>query len=161
MKARTLAAVTLAASEPAAALAHRAVMHGSGWRWHRSHHRPRRSGWEDNDRFPVVFAALTMAAMAVGRATGRERLVAAGAGVTGYGLLYLLVHDVGVHGRLSGGGPILPGRWLRWLGRAHAVHHRTGGAPYGFLVPIVPPRHRAAVASLRPIDTRALVENTS
>ena len=97
MKARTLAAVTLAASEPAAALAHRAVMHASGWRWHRSHHRPRRGGWEDNDRFPVVFAALTMATMALGRATGRERLVAAGAGVTGYGLLYLLVHDVGVH----------------------------------------------------------------
>jgi beta-carotene 3-hydroxylase len=161
MKPRTLAAVTLAASEPAAALAHRAVMHGSGWRWHRSHHRARRGGWEDNDRFPLVFAALTMAAMVVGRSTGRERLVAAGAGVTGYGLLYLLVHDVGVHGRLSGGSPILPGRWLRRLGRAHAVHHRTGEAPYGFLVPIVPARHRAAVASLRPVETRALVENTS
>ena len=71
MKARTLAAVTLAASEPAAALAHRAVMHGSGWRWHRSHHRPRRGGWEDNDRFPVLFAALTMGAMAFGRGIGR------------------------------------------------------------------------------------------
>ena len=105
-----------------------------------------------------MFAALTMAAMVFGRATGR--LIAAGAGFTGYGLLCLLVHDVGVHGRLPGGRP-LPGRWLRWLGRAHAVHHRTGGAPYGFLVPIVPPRHQAAVASLRPVETRALVENTS
>ena len=27
--------------------------------------------------------------------------------------------------------------------------------------PIVPPRHQAAVASLRPVDTRARVENTS
>ena len=54
-----------------------------------------------------------------------------------------------------------PWRWSRLLRRAHAVHHRTGRAPYGFLVPIVPPRHQAAVASLRPVDTRALVENTS
>ena len=64
-------------------------------------------------------------------------------------------------GRLSAGRPVLPWRWLRWLGRAHAVHHRTGRAPYGLLVPIVPPRHQAAVASLRPVDTRALIENTS
>ena len=68
---------------------------------------------------------------------------------------------VGVHGRLSGGRAVLPGRWLERLGRAHLVHHRTGAAPYGFLLPIVPARHRAAVASLRPVETRALVSNTS
>jgi beta-carotene 3-hydroxylase len=161
VKARTLAAFSLALSEPAAALAHRLVMHRSGWHWHRSHHRPRGSALEDNDRFPLLFAALTIAAIATGRATNRPRLVAVGAGVTGYGALYLLVHDVGVHGRLSGGRAVLPGRWLERLGLAHAVHHRTGAAPYGFLVPIVPAKHRAAVATLRPVATRALVPNTS
>ncbi len=161
MKARTLAALSLAASEPAAALTHRLVMHRSGWGWHRSHHRPRRGAFEDNDRFPLLFAALTIAAIAAGRATNRPRLAAIGAGVTGYGALYLLVHDVGVHGRLSGGRPVLPGRWLKRLGRAHTVHHRTGAAPYGFLVPIVPARPRSAVASLRPVETRARVSKTS
>ena len=58
---------------------------------------------QGSDRFPVVFAAVTMATMALGRATGRAGLVAAGVGAAGYGLLYLLVHDVGVHGRLNGG----------------------------------------------------------
>ena len=85
-------------------------------------------GWEDNDRFPVVFAALTMATMAFGRATGR--LVAAGAGVTGYGLLYLLVHDVGVHGRLSAGRPVLPGPWLRLLRRAQTTPSAFSKRPY-------------------------------
>jgi beta-carotene 3-hydroxylase len=161
VKARTLAALSLAASEPAAALTHRLVMHRAGWGWHRSHHRPRRGAFEDNDRFPLLFAALTIVTIAAGRVTNRPRLVAAGAGATGYGVLYLLVHDVGVHGRLSGGRAVLPGRWLERLGRAHFVHHRTGAAPYGFLLPIVPARHRAAVASLRPVETRALVSNTS
>jgi beta-carotene 3-hydroxylase len=161
VKTRRLALLSLVASEPAAALAHRLVMHRSGWAWHRSHHGPRRGALEHNDRFPLLFAAVTIAAIAAGRAINRPRLVAVGAGVTSYGALYLLVHDVGVHGRLSRGRPVLPGRWLERLGRAHAVHHRTGAAPYGFLVPIVPARHRAAVASLRTVETRALVVNTS
>jgi beta-carotene 3-hydroxylase len=153
--------LSLVVSEPAAALTHRLVMHRSGWVWHRSHHQTRGGALEDNDRFPVLFAALTIAAIAAGRALNRRRLVAVGAGVTTYGALYVLVHDIGVHGRLSGGRPVLPGRGLEWLGRAHAVHHRTGAAPYGFLVPIVPARHRAAVVSLRTVETRALVPNTS
>jgi beta-carotene 3-hydroxylase len=161
VKARTIAVLSLVVSEPAAALAHRLVMHRSGWAWHRSHHERRGGTLERNDRFPALFAALTIAAIAAGRATNRPKLVAVGAGVTGYGALYLLVHDVGVHGRLSGGRAVLPGAWLERLGRAHDVHHRTGAAPYGFLVPIVPGRHRTAVASLRAVETRALAANTS
>ena len=71
----------------------------------------------------------------------------------------------------------IAGQWLRWTNDAVALqclpgprlHGSVGrtpcttgpAAPYGLLVPIVPPRHQAAVASLRPVDTRALVENTS
>jgi beta-carotene 3-hydroxylase len=159
----TVAAVSAVLSEPAAALSHRLVMHRPrGWRWHRSHHVPRRHvRWEDNDRFPLVFAGLTIMTMAAGSALGRRRLIAAGAGVTLYGALYLAVHDVAVHGRLSGGRPLLRGGWLRWVGERHAVHHRTGAAPYGFLVPIDLPRYQAAVASLRGVDTRARLAKTS
>ena len=49
----------------------------------------------------------------LGQQARRPRVLAAGAGVSAYGLLYALVHDVCVHGRLSGGRPLLPGRWLR------------------------------------------------
>jgi beta-carotene 3-hydroxylase len=154
-----LAAVAAALMmEPVAALTHRAVMHRPvGWRWHRSHHRPRHRGFEANDLFPAVFAAVTIGVMAAGGTQVR----AAGAGIAAYGLAYALVHDVCVHGRLTGGRPLLPGRWLRWVATAHAVHHRTGRAPYGFLAPIVPRSERAATATLRRVDTRARTVKTS
>jgi beta-carotene 3-hydroxylase len=76
-------------------------------------------------------------AMAAGATVpGLELLLAAGAGITAYGALYLLVHDLYVHDRL---GP-LPGRgsrYIRWVAGAHALHHRTGQEPYGFLFPVV------------------------
>ena len=144
--------------EPVAALAHRAVMHRPlGWGWHRSHHGPRRAGWEANDWFPVVFAGATILVMAAGGSSVRL----AGAGVAAYGLVYAVVHDLCIHGRLSSGRPQLPGRWLKRVAAAHAVHHRYGVAPYGFLVPIVPARFRAATASFRGAGTRARVEKTS
>lgn len=162
MRPATVTVVATALSEPAAAAAHRLVMHRPlGWRWHRSHHVPRRTRWEDNDRFPLIFAGLTIAAMGAGRVLGRPRWVAAGTGVTLYGALYVAVHDVAVHGRLSGGRPLLRGRWLRWVADRHAVHHRTGAAPYGFLAPIDLARYQAVVASLRGVDTRARRVKTS
>lgn len=152
-----VAAVTAVAMEPAAALLHRAVMHGSGWAWHRSHHRPRRGTFERNDLFPVTFAGLTIAAMAVATVSGHPGVVAAGWGVTAYGLAYLAVHDLCIHGRA--GDRFRPrGRYLSWVADAHRVHHRTGRAPYGFLVPIVP---RAARATFTGVGTRARVANTS
>jgi beta-carotene 3-hydroxylase len=169
-----IALVAALLMEPVAALAHRLVMHRRvGWRWHRSHHRswrapdrvvvaagPRpasRGWWEANDGFPLVFAAATIAVMASGGRAVRQ----AGAGVAAYGVAYALVHDVCIHGRLTGGQPVIRGRWLRWVARSHAVHHRTGAAPYGFLLPIVPARCRAATRALRVPGTRARVEKTS
>jgi beta-carotene 3-hydroxylase len=153
-----IALVAAVAMESFAALSHRALMHRPvGWRWHRSHHAARGRTWEANDRFPLVFATVTVVVMALGSNDVRW----AGAGVAAYGLAYVIVHDVCIHGRLTRGRPLIAGRWLRWVARSHEVHHRTGRAPYGFLVPIVPSRFRVATDSLRPVDTRARVENTS
>lgn len=133
-----VAAAALVVMEPAVALVHRLVMHGPGWVWHRSHHRRPGPGLEANDLFPVVFAVATIAVMAVGSAVdGLASLLWTGAGVTAYGAAYLVVHDLYIHerlGRLPGAGT----RYVRWVASAHAVHHRTGAAPYGFLVPRVP-----------------------
>jgi beta-carotene 3-hydroxylase len=130
-----VAASTLVAMEPAVAAVHRWVMHGRGWAWHRSHHRWQGHRIEANDLYPVVFAAATIATMAVGAAIeGLAALVWVGAGVTGYGIAYLVVHDLFIHERLGR----LPGarsRYVRWVATAHAVHHRSGRKPYGFLLP--------------------------
>lgn len=161
MSTLVLAVAVFALMEPVAALAHRSVMHGLGWRWHRSHHQVRHSVLEANDLFPAIFATVTVIVMGAASAAGRPAVLAAGAGVSAYGVFYVAVHDVCVHGRLTGGRPVPHGRYLQWVAAAHAVHHRGSRAPYGFLVPIVPARYRNAVTSLRGADTLARVENTS
>ncbi|MFM7617743.1 MAG: sterol desaturase family protein [Actinomycetes bacterium] len=134
-----LALAVFIAMEPITTVVHRIVMHGRGWGWHRSHHRPTTGRFEANDLYPVVFSALTIAVLCVGVFGGVGVLVPVGIGVTAYGAAYTLLHDVAIHRRL----PIrTPGRLLDPWRRAHAVHHRWNGAPYGFLVPVVPRRLR-------------------
>lgn len=177
MTAIVLVVLAAVAMEPVAAISHRALMHGRAWRWHASHHASSRGarlaaadGVEANDLFPLWFALLTVTVMAVASVVGALRpLLWIGAGVTLYGAAYLLVHDVCIHGRL--GRPFGAGRYLTWVKEAHRAHHRTGAAPYGFLVPVVPRDRRrgsaddscavATVASLRPVETRTRPEKTS
>lgn len=154
-------AAAFAAMEPVAYAAHRFVMHGPGWGLHRSHHGDDHAGLEANDLFPVAFAAATVTAMAVGsRVRQAHLLVPAGVGVTCYGLAYTFVHDVYIHARLAGR---VGTRRLPWLGplerlrRAHELHHRYGGEPFGMLLPIVP----RAMAALRQDATLARRANTS
>ena len=111
---------------------HRWVMHGFGFGWHRSHHIGGSVGFERNDRFPLVMAALALAlfALAGGPASA---LFWCATGVTAYGLVYLFVHDVYIHERIPTRPPRL--RYLEWLRRRHGVHHERGGEPYGMLFP--------------------------
>jgi hypothetical protein len=60
--------VAFLAMEAVSYAMHRWVMHGVGWGWHRSHHEPRRGRrLEENDRFPIVFATLSIVLFATGR----------------------------------------------------------------------------------------------
>lgn len=135
--------------EPVAALVHRLLMHRRAWGWHRSHHHPAGKGLERNDAFPMVFALVTIAAMTVGSRVDRlAPLLWAGAGVTAYGIAYVVVHDLYVHQRL---GPLAGrhSRYVRWVARGHGHHHLDGLAPFGFLLPVVPRQRRSAVESER------------
>ncbi len=147
-------AAAFVAMEPLTCAAHRWIMHGLGWAWHRSHHRasagadPRRGRdrLEANDLFPVLFAALTILAMAAGTLwPSLGLLVAAGVGVTVYGVAYALVHDVYIHGRL---GRLPEIGLLEHLRAAHAIHHRFGRQPYGMLWPMVPAQLRQRASRL-------------
>jgi beta-carotene 3-hydroxylase len=141
------AVLALVLMEPVTYAAHRWVMHGFGERLHRSHHRAvPEPGWEANDWYPVMFAAFVMLVMAVGfNVPGLAGLVPVCVGVTVYGALYALVHDVYIHERL----PLFRGRKvgvLERLAAAHRIHHLYNGEPYGMLLPVVPRelRERAA-----------------
>jgi beta-carotene 3-hydroxylase len=144
-------AAAFALMEPFTYAAHRWVMHGAGWAWHRVHHEPRRTRFDANDRFPVIFAAVTIAGMATGsRVRAWRVLLPVGAGVTAYGAAYAFVHDLYSHerlGRLPAWAP------LEYLRQAHDLHHRYGGEPYGMLAPICSTRSAARRPESRTIGT--------
>jgi beta-carotene 3-hydroxylase len=150
-----LVVLAMVLMEPLTAVVHRFVMHGFAMGWHRSHHEPPRGRLEANDLFPVVFSVLTIGALCVGLyVPGFALLVPLGIGVTAYGAAYLLVHDVVIHRRVAG--LSVPDRLLARWRAAHNLHHLDGGAPYGFLAPIVP-GDSARVAESLPDRTRRTV----
>lgn len=154
------ALATATAMEGWAALLHGRVWHGPLWFVHRSHHRRRKGRWERNDALSVLHAPIAIALILYGCAAApglvRDLAFGVGIGMTLFGLLYVVVHDGLVHGRLPVG----------WLGRisyfarvreAHLLHHKTGAAPHGlFLGPWV-----AARMEQRPGRGRRRVAATS
>lgn len=126
---------TLAAMEWVAWAAHKYIMHGWGWDWHRSHHVPRQGRFEKNDLFAVVFAGIAIALIYLGT-NGWPPLQWIGAGMTAYGALYFIAHDGLVHQRWPF--RYVPRRgYLKRLYQAHRMHHAVDGkdgcVSFGFL----------------------------
>jgi beta-carotene 3-hydroxylase len=115
--------------------AHKYIMHGWGWRWHKSHHEPTEGMFEKNDLYVVVFSLVVVGMFAVGDLYWKP-LMAIATGITLYGIVYSLFHDGMVHRRW-------PIRWqpksgyLKRLVQAHRIHHavrtRKGAVSFGFL----------------------------
>ncbi len=105
--------------------AHKYIMHGFLWDWHEDHHKPHfeKDGFfEKNDLFFLVFAIPSAACYISGLATPQTWLLYVGIGISIYGLIYFLIHDVYIHQRF---------KWFRQLDskyskailRAHGDHH--------------------------------------
>ena len=106
--------------------AHKYVMHGFLWNWHEDHHRPhfeKEGFFEKNDLFFIVFAIPSMACYMIGGLFEEYYPVLfIGVGISIYGLIYFLIHDVYIHQRF---------KWFRQLDstysrailRAHGAHH--------------------------------------
>lgn len=103
---------------------HKYIMHGFLWILHKSHHRRREGIFELNDLFAIFFAAIAMAFIFSGL-PGADWKFFAGIGITAYGAVYFLVHDVYVHRRLK----LFPRRsrfrYFEALRIAHNLHHKT------------------------------------
>ena len=121
--------------EGVAYFTHRYLMHGPLWFLHRSHHVPHDGRLEWNDLFGLFFALPSIALIHYGVQDG-SWMLPVGLGMTGYGLIYFLFHDVVVHRRVRLRG-VPPWRYLRRIIKAHLVHHRThgreGAQSFGFL----------------------------
>ncbi len=134
----TLAA--FAAMEFVAWFAHKYIMHGILWSWHEDHHNPHtvEGFFEKNDRFFLVFAIPSAICYIIGSAVpGYFWLFFVGVGISIYGLVYFLIHDVYIHRRF---------KWFKKLDnaysqailRAHGAHHarktKEDGESFGLLV---------------------------
>lgn len=141
---------SFAGMEGVAYLAHRHVMHGWLWVLHESHHRPRLGRFERNDLFAVFFAVPSILLIYAG-VHHFAPLAWIGAGMTAYGAMYFLFHDVIVHQRIRFR-RIPRWRYLRRIIQAHRMHHasdaKDGGVSFGFLY--APP-----VRALKPENLRA------
>ena len=120
--------------------AHKYIMHGWGWGWHRDHHEPHDKPLEKNDLYGIVGAVMSISMFAVGSPlvmglSAWEPGTWIGLGILFYGIVYTLVHDGLVHQRYF--------RWVpksgyaKRLVQAHKLHHATigkeGWVSFGFV----------------------------
>lgn len=131
---------TVATMEFVAWLAHKYVMHGFLWRWHQDHHDHRlKEGrfFEKNDLFFLVFAIPSMLCYILFSQPGLGWLLWVAIGISIYGLIYFLIHDVYIHQRFSWFKQ-LDNRYSRAILRAHGAHHarqtKEEGVSFGLLV---------------------------
>ena len=132
-----LVVATVAVMEAVAWLVHRYWMHGPGWFLHKSHHEPRKGHLEANDLHGVIFAIPSILLIWAGSNTSwGDPALAVGAGISLYGLIYFLVHDVLVHRRVPHRFVPRSG-YLKRLHQAHHLHHavatREGAVSFGFV----------------------------
>ncbi|WP_336987131.1 sterol desaturase family protein [Altererythrobacter aquiaggeris] len=114
--------------------AHKFIMHGWGWGWHRDHHEPHDKALEKNDLFAVVFGTIVFFMFLIGFYVSAALWWTA-FGITLYGVIYTLVHDGLVHQRYFKWVP--KSGYAKRLVQAHKLHHATigkeGGVSFGFV----------------------------
>jgi len=122
-------------------IAHRYLMHGLLWIWHEDHHKPHheKAGFfEKNDLFFLVFAIPSALSYIIGLSTpGMYWLLFVGIGISIYGLIYFLIHDVYIHRRFKWFKQ-LDNPYSRAILRAHGAHHskreKQDGVSFGLLI---------------------------
>lgn len=115
---------TVAFMEFVAWFAHKYVMHGLLWSWHEDHHNPHDNEgfFEKNDLFFLIFAIPSALLYIVGSLPEYRLLFFIGVGISIYGLIYFLIHDVYIHQRFKWFRQ-LDSKYSRAILRAHGAHH--------------------------------------
>ena len=131
--------LTVVAMEFVAWLAHKFLMHGFLWRWHEVHHKPhtKHGFFDKNDLFFLVFAVPSAASYMLGSIYAELWfLFYVGIGISIYGVIYFLVHDVYIHQRFKWF-KLLDSKYSRAIVRAHGAHHakqeKEDGVSFGLL----------------------------
>lgn len=118
--------LTVFGMEFVAWFAHKYLMHGALWVWHEDHHKPhfeKEGFFEKNDLFFLVFAIPSALCYILGTSTDTLAfLLYVGIGISIYGLIYFLIHDVYIHQRFKWFRQ-LDSKYSRAILRAHGAHH--------------------------------------
>lgn len=119
---------------------HKYVMHGILWNWHEDHHDydKKHGFFEKNDRFFLVFAIPSFFCYLFGSLfDGYGFLLFVGIGISVYGIIYFLIHDVYIHQRFDWFRQ-LDNKYSRAILRAHGAHHskktKEDGESFGLLI---------------------------
>jgi beta-carotene 3-hydroxylase len=103
--------------------AHKYIMHGFLWSWHKSHHTVHDHTLERNDLFALVFSLPSIGLFYYFSIVDyNPYLLSMGLGIFLYGLFYFVFHDVIVHQRLRWR-PARRSKYLRRMIHAHYIHH--------------------------------------
>ena len=116
---------------------HKYIMHGPLWKIHKSHHIHSAGRLELNDVFTLFFSGLAIALLVAGLRQQNPYFVGSGLGISLYGGVYFILHDVFIHRRIK-----LFKRnrnfILNALADAHRDHHRSrerdGSTSFGLLL---------------------------
>jgi len=118
-------------------VAHKYVMHGVGWYFHKDHHQKEEGFFEKNDVFFLVFAIPSWLCIMLGWIYLNWYSVAFGFGIAAYGIVYFLVHEVLIHRRFNWFDK-LNSKYIKAIRMAHKVHHKNrnkdGGTCFSLLI---------------------------
>lgn len=104
---------------------HKYIMHGVFWNLHEDHHvrDNHDSFFERNDSFFIFFSVIAITAFASWSIWGSTIALGIGTGVSIYGFVYFVIHDLFIHQRIriwrNTKNP-----YLLAIRRAHKVHHK-------------------------------------
>lgn len=134
--------VTFFLTEFAAWSAHKFLMHGVMWYFHKDHHQGEPGFFERNDVFFLIFAIPSWLGIMLGLMYQQYGFVWMGFGIMAYGFTYFILHDVFIHRRF---------KWIREINtpyflairRAHKMHHKHINKEHGecFGLLIVPMKY--------------------
>ncbi|GAB4419668.1 MAG: hypothetical protein OHK0039_32330 [Bacteroidia bacterium] len=114
---------------------HKYLLHGPFWFLHKSHHEPHK-GWLEWNDVVSVFNALVAMGLIMHGIEYNALTLGVGIGITAYGFVYFLFHDVIIHRRIKFK-QRYKSSYINRLIRAHKMHHkhlrREDGEAFGFL----------------------------
>lgn len=115
---------------------HKYVMHGVLWKIHKSHHEHTKGFLELNDIFTFIFGGAAVVLIFLGVENLDYRFWI-GCGISLYGMMYFILHDVLIHKRLNWFRRP-KSKYLKAIAKAHRDHHKVrekdGGVSFGLFM---------------------------